>query len=83
MLNDGLLTIVANNPEQEEAEEQVVVDYSGESIEVGFNVSYLTDVTNVLTDDNIKITLTDANSSALLEESEDGDSVYVVMPMRL
>ncbi len=82
-LADGLLTIVANNPEQEEAEEQVVVDYSGDNIEIGFNVSYLQDVTNVLNTENIKLTLSDANSSALLEEPETGDSVYVVMPMRL
>jgi DNA polymerase-3 subunit beta len=82
-LDDGLLTIIANNPEQEEAEEQVVVDYSGDKIEIGFNVSYLQDVTNVLSSENIKLTLSDANSSALLEEPEEGDSVYVVMPMRL
>jgi DNA polymerase III subunit beta len=81
--SEGLLNIVANNPEQEEAEEQVVVDYQGDEIEIGFNVSYLQDVTNVLGTENIKITLSDANSSALLEEPEEGDSVYVVMPMRL
>ena len=83
LLDDGLLTIVANNPEQEEAEEQVVVDYSGEGLEIGFNVSYLQDVANVLSSDNIKMTLSDANSSALLEEPEGDDSTYVVMPMRL
>jgi DNA polymerase-3 subunit beta len=82
-LEDGLLTIVANNPEQEEAEEQVVVDYNGDKIEIGFNVSYLQDVSNVLSTENIKLTLSDANSSALIEEPESGDSVYVVMPMRL
>lgn len=83
LLNDGLLTVVANNPEQEEAEEQVNVEYSGDSLEVGFNVSYLQDVCNVLSGESVKITLTDSNSSALLEESEDSDSLYVVMPMRL
>lgn len=82
-LAEGLLTIVANNPEQEEAEEQVVIDYSGDEIEIGFNVSYLQDVANVLNTENIKLTLSDANSSALVEEPESGDSVYVVMPMRL
>jgi len=81
--SEGLLNIVANNPEQEEAEEQVVIDYQGGDIEIGFNVSYLQDVTNVLDTENIKLTLSDANSSALLEEPEAGDSVYVVMPMRL
>lgn len=83
MLDEGQLTVMANNPEQEEAEEQVSVDYSGESLEVGFNVSYLQDVTNVLSSERIKITLADSNSSALLEEPEDSDSAYVVMPMRL
>lgn len=83
LLSDGLLTIVANNPEQEEAEEQVVVDYAGDSLEVGFNVSYLQDVTNVIDHENIKITLSDANSSALLESPENNECLYVVMPMRL
>lgn len=83
LLDDGLVTIVANNPEQEEAEEQVAVDYTGESVEMGFNVSYLQDVANVISSDHIKMTLSDANSSALLEEPEEGDSLYVVMPMRL
>lgn len=83
LLSTGVLTIVANNPEQEEAEEQVTVDYTGDSLEVGFNVSYLLDVANVISADNIKITLSDANSSALLEEPEHSDSLYVVMPMRL
>lgn len=83
LLESGQLTIVANNPEQEEAEDQVAVDYVGDSLEVGFNVSYLQDVANVLDSENIKITLSDSNSSALLEEPEDSDSAYVVMPMRL
>ncbi|AFU99645.1 DNA polymerase III subunit beta [Simiduia agarivorans] len=82
-LEAGQLTIVANNPEQEEAEETVTVDYTGESMEIGFNVSYLLDVTNVLNTENVKITLADSNSSALLEAPENGDSAYVVMPMRL
>lgn len=83
LLSEAQLTMTANNPEQEEAEEQISVDYSGPSIEVGFNVSYLLDVANVLSSENIKITLADSNSSALIEEPEAGDSLYVVMPMRL
>lgn len=83
LLETNQLTIIANNPEQEEAQDQVVVDYTGASLEVGFNVSYLQDVTNVLDTEDIKITLSDANSSALLEEPENSDSAYVVMPMRL
>lgn len=83
MLSDALLKIQANNPEQEEAEEDIVVDYSGDSLEIGFNVSYLLDVMNVLSNEQVKIILSDANSSALIQESESDDSLYVVMPMRL
>lgn len=82
-LSDNSLDILANNPEQEEAEETVPVEYAGEALELGFNVSYLLDVLGVLSGEQIKISLADPNSSALLEESEDGDSLYVVMPMRL
>tara|TARA_R110000772_G_scaffold148001_1_gene258433 strand:+ start:12621 stop:13727 length:1107 start_codon:yes stop_codon:yes gene_type:complete len=78
-----VIEIVANNPEQEQAEEQVSVDYQGDSVEIGFNVSYLLDVLGVLSGEQVKLSLSDPNSSALLEESEDGDSLYVVMPMRL
>ena len=59
------------------------MDYQGESLEIGFNVNYLVDVLTVLNTERVKIHLSDANSSALLEEAEDGDSMYVVMPMRL
>lgn len=83
LVEENQLTIVANNPEQEEAEEQVAIEYSGETLEVGFNVSYLQDVANVITTEKIKFTLIDSNSSARLEESDNADSVYVVMPMRL
>jgi DNA polymerase-3 subunit beta len=82
-LTSNTLDIVANNPEQEEAEEAVAVDYQGDSLEVGFNVSYLLDVLGVLSGEQVKLSLSDPNSSALLEESDADDSLYVVMPMRL
>ncbi|MCV6605013.1 MAG: DNA polymerase III subunit beta [Porticoccaceae bacterium] len=83
MLSNDLLKIVANNPEQEEAEEEIGVNYTGEELEIGFNVSYLLDVLNVLPGDNTRFTLSDSNSSALVADPENEDSVYVVMPMRL
>ncbi|MFV0476996.1 MAG: DNA polymerase III subunit beta [Parahaliea sp.] len=82
-LLDGSLEIVANNPEQEQAEESVPVNYQGAGLEIGFNVSYVLDVLGVLSGEQVKMSLSDSNSSALLEESDGGDSVYVVMPMRL
>lgn len=83
MLSNGELKILANNPEQEEAEEVVSVEYQGDSLEIGFNVSYLIDVLSTLTSKKAKITLSDPNSSALLEADEGSDALYVVMPMRL
>ncbi|MCA1791221.1 MAG: DNA polymerase III subunit beta [Thioalkalivibrio sp.] len=82
-LGSETLTVQANNPEQEEAEEAVAVDYSGDALEIGFNVSYLLDVLGVLDTERVRVTVSDANSSALIEEPEAGDSLYVVMPMRL
>lgn len=82
-LSDGQLKVVANNPEQEEAEEIVNVDYQGDGLEIGFNVSYLIDVLATLSSERVRITLSDPNSSALLEAEEGSDAVYVVMPMRL
>ena len=77
------LTIQANNPEQEEAEEQVAVDYDGDRLEIGFNVSYLQDVLNALQTEQVQLSVSDANSSALIEGMGKDDAVYVVMPMRL
>ena len=82
-LASGLLKIQANNPEQEEAEEEIVVDYNGGGLEIGFNVSYLLDVLGVMGTEQVRLILSDSNSSALLQEADNDDSSYVVMPMRL
>lgn len=82
-LKAGNIQLSANNLEQEEAEENVSVDYQGESLEIGFNVGYLLDVLGVLESEQVRFTLSDANSSALLEEPGDDRSLYVVMPMKL
>lgn len=82
-LEQGLLRITANNPEQEQAEEEVALDYDGGDLEIGFNVSYLIDAINVLGGQDVKISLSDSNSSALVEDPADETAQYVVMPMRL
>ena len=83
LFTPGNIQLSANNPEQEEAEETVSVDFQGEAVEIGFNVSYLQDVLGVLDSDKVKITVLDANSSAVLEEPGNEDGIYVVMPMKL
>ncbi len=84
ILDDNALKIFANNPEQEEAEESMTVNYVGGELEVGFNVSYLLDVLSVVKSENVQLSLEDSNSSVLIEEEGgSGDTLYVVMPMRL
>jgi DNA polymerase-3 subunit beta len=82
-LAPGNLSIQANNPDQEEAEEELSIDYDEAQIEIGFNVTYLIDVLGVLDSEDVHIKLKDANSSCIISDSEDSSSLYVVMPMRL
>lgn len=77
------LKITANNPEQEEAEELLDVDYPGSDLEIGFNVSYVLDVLNALKCERVVMMLTDAVSSVQIEDAASQAAVYVVMPMRL
>jgi DNA polymerase III subunit beta len=79
----GLLVLQAHNPEQEEAEDQVEVDYQGEEVEIGFNVNYLLDALSAIDTDKVEIGLTDANSSCLIRAPGTSQTRYVVMPMRL
>jgi DNA polymerase-3 subunit beta len=91
-LDSDLLRIVANNPEQEEAEELVHLEYQGNSVEIGFNVAYLLDVVSTIASETIRWSFNDPNGGVLIEstETEGGSeggnrdySLYVVMPMRL
>ncbi|CAH0524291.1 DNA polymerase III subunit beta [Vibrio hippocampi] len=77
------MRITANNPEQEEAEEMLDVEFSGDALEIGFNVSYVLDVLNTLRCEQVRISMSNANASALIENSEDDSAMYVVMPIRL
>ncbi|MDX1496706.1 MAG: DNA polymerase III subunit beta [Salinisphaeraceae bacterium] len=82
-LSDGHLRLQAHNPEHEEAEEDLEVDYSGSGLEIGFNVNYLMDALGCMQADRFVLELTSSDSSGLLREEGDDDSKYVVMPMRL
>jgi len=82
-LNGQVLKIQSHNPDQEEAEEELEVEYDGEPLEIGFNVNYLLDVLAVIGSETVEIKLKDANSSALLKAPTSDNSLYVVMPMRL
>ncbi len=82
-LDGNQLKATVNNPEQEEAEEELEVEYAGEPMEIGFNVAYLLDAINAVEGPAVEVILTDPNSSCLIRGKEDKASRYVVMPMRL
>jgi DNA polymerase III subunit beta len=79
----GNLRIASSNAEQEEAKEELEIDYGGDAIEIGFNVTYLMDVLSNVSEEMVTISLQDASSSALVTVPERSGFKYVVMPMRI
>ncbi len=79
----GNFRIASSNTEQEEAKEEIEVEYQGDPIEIGFNVSYLIDALSNMDAEMIRIELQDTSSSALFTVPEQAGFKYVVMPMRI
>ena len=82
-IEPGILRIASSNAEQEEAREELEVDYGGDTIEIGFNVTYLVDALANMSHEMVKMELQDSNSSALITIPEEAGFKYVVMPMRI
>ena len=82
-LEAGVLRVAASNAEQEEAVDEIEIDYAGDSIEIGFNVTYLIDVLSNMSQDMVRMDLADSNSSVLVSMAENPNFKYVVMPMRI
>ena len=83
VIRDSGVILQAHNPEQEEAEEELEVEYSGEDIEIGFNVNYLLDALGAIDGDEVTLSVQDSNSSCLIRRPGSDDCKFVVMPMRL
>ncbi len=82
-LDPDVLRIQAHNPEQEQADEELEVEYQGAALEIGFNVTYLLDALAALRTGQVELILSDSNSSCLIQEPGTTRCQYVVMPMRL
>jgi DNA polymerase-3 subunit beta len=82
-LSNNKITIQSTNAEQEEAQEELEIEYNGEAVEIGFNVTYLLDVLANIKNSDIQISLGDANSSAVITLPKAESFKYVVMPMRI
>lgn len=83
VLSENSLGVVCNNNEQEEAADEIEVDYHGEPLDVGFNVNYLLDGMGALASETVALSLGDANSSMLITSDGEPGFKYVVMPMRI
>ena len=81
--NQDSLQLRANNPEQDEAVEDLAIQYQDEPLEMSFNAQYILDVLNALDGDDVKMSMTEANQSVLIQDPAHPDQTYVVMPMRV
>ncbi|SEQ30420.1 DNA polymerase-3 subunit beta [Ectothiorhodospira magna] len=82
-LSTDNMKLQSHNPDQEEAEEEMEVEYRGHPLEIGFNVTYLMDVVTHLKGEHLQATFKDAGSSVLIRDMGFEDALYVIMPMRL
>jgi DNA polymerase-3 subunit beta len=83
-LRPNFLHILTNNPEQEEAEEILSVDYTGEELEISFTLPYVLDVLNTITTNTVRLAFAEGNSRLLIEEPEnDAESMFLIMPLKL
>ncbi len=83
-MSENQIRVHANNPEQEEAEEEISASYQGKSMEIGFNAAYLMDALSAVESEEVSLYFIDENSSCLIQnETEEGLCKYVVMPIRL
>jgi DNA polymerase-3 subunit beta len=84
VLSENNLSVHASNSEHDESHEDMAIDYAGANIEIGFNVSYVLDVLNSMSEDCVTLQLKDANSSCLISnKAENCACQHVIMPMRL
>ncbi|MEK5759024.1 DNA polymerase III subunit beta [Acinetobacter variabilis] len=81
--NAGSLQLRANNPEQDEAIEDLAIQYADAPLEMSFNAQYLIEVLGVLDGEDVSMTMTEANQSVLVQDPSHTDQTYVVMPMRV
>lgn len=85
ILKNDVLQLLSNNPEHEEAVEEIAVDYTGESLDIAFNVSYLLDILNIIDTELVAINLKDGSKGMIIEnvkEQDDFCGIYVLMPIR-
>ena len=81
--NNNTMHLISSNTDSEIGEDQIDVEYSGEEMSIGFNISYLQDVIETLEGDTVHICINDQNSGCVVQDNQDDDSTFVIMPMRV
>jgi DNA polymerase-3 subunit beta len=82
-ISEGALVLSATSADQGSANEEVEVAYGGPALEIGFNSSYLLDITRQIEGDGARFTMKDAGSPTIIQDVADGSALYVLMPMRV
>lgn len=82
-VENNLLEVRSHNPDQEHAKDDMEVAYTGEAIEIGFNVNYLLEALRACNSENIDLGLRDPNTSCTFHAEGNADTLYLIMPMRL
>lgn len=82
-LSENHVSISANNPEHEEAQEELLINYAGDSMEIGFNVTYLKDALDAVGSDEVSLSFSGLSAPLLIQDSPLSDAKYVIMPLRL
>ena len=83
VLTEKNMRIISSNSEQEEALEDIEIDYHGPALDIGFNVNYLLDGLYNISAQNVTFSFGDPNSSILITVPDNNEFKYVVMPMRI
>lgn len=81
-LNGKTMTLSANSPEAGSATEDVEVN-GNDNLEIGFNAKYLLDITSQIEGDGCRLTLADAASPTIIQDTSDASALYVLMPLRV
>ena len=81
--HNNSMHLISSNTDSEIGEDHIDVDYSGEEISIGFNISYLQDVIDTLDGDKVHICINDQNSGCVVQDNQDTESTFVIMPMRV
>jgi len=82
-VDNNILKVASNNPDQEQANDEMEVSYQSDPIEIGFNVNYLLEALKACDSENIDLGLLDPNTSCTFHAQDNSDTLYLIMPMRL